>query len=50
MEDPQRLSPIGRVEPQANGGRKIQLLFNQIGCRYDLHTIGNDSGVYKALL
>ena len=23
MEDPQRLSPRGRVKPQANGGRKM---------------------------
>ena len=35
----QRSSPGRRVEPQANGGRKIQLLYENIGCRYDLYTI-----------
>nr|DAR38444.1 MAG TPA: hypothetical protein [Caudoviricetes sp.] len=34
----QRLSPGRRVEPQANGGRKIRLLYKNIGCRYNLHT------------
>ena len=30
MENPQRLSPYGRVKPQANGGRKISLLLIMI--------------------
>ena len=29
MENSQRLSPEGRVKPQANGGRKIRLLINK---------------------
>ena len=29
MGNVQRLSPCGRVKPQANGGRKMQPLFRQ---------------------
>ena len=28
MKNPQRLSPYGRVKPQANGGRKMSLYSN----------------------
>ena len=35
----ERSTPGRRVEPQAYGGRKIQLLYENIGCRYDLHSM-----------
>ena len=34
MKDSQRLSPWGRVKPQANGGRKMLLMFKLI-FKYD---------------
>ncbi|WEW53623.1 hypothetical protein SPJ221_74 [Staphylococcus phage vB_SauH_SPJ2] len=36
-EDPQRLSPDGRVKPQAIGGRKI-LILRKVGMTNSLHS------------
>ena len=45
----QRSSPSRRVEPQAYGGRKIQLLYKNIGCRYDLYTIETRASIMKII-
>jgi len=44
MEDPQRLSPRGRVKPQANGGGKM-LYLSLIRWRYSLRSCESMRGL-----
>ena len=47
MAQAQRLSPDGRVKPQANGGRKI-LVLSKIGMTNSLVTSCNESALNGA--